>query len=182
MVIPRTVLRRKTQYLVALPREVRDLLKLRGGTVVYWHAWRDGEVVLTQRSTRKGGKPPRVDLERELRQAHAQIDTLNRQLEEAPHRARNQAWFELAQKGMKLQLTGLPVIGAIHARLAAIEGLLEEKRPGRSLRVQRPVRGRRRTETIPAPILSPPDSERGGVGAGAASPRPTLEESPTHAP
>jgi len=171
MVIPRTVLRRKTQYLVALPREIRDALKLQGGSVVYWHAWRDGEVVLTPRATRKGGKPPRVDLQRELKAAHAQIDVLNRQLEELPHRARNQAWFELAQKELKLQLTGLPVIGAIHNRLAAIEALLQGRLASGVLNRRRPRGAAQPRTSNPRPDPPPSEASEGAATSGGAAPQ-----------
>lgn len=76
----RKVLGRRGQLLVALPSRVRRHLALAASQSVWWHYPRTGEVVLSIREERVGGKP-RADLpcphcetrERELHELRARL-------------------------------------------------------------------------------------------------------------
>lgn len=57
MIEKRKVAARHGQLLVALPATVRDHLTVESGSVVYWHIVQAGEVSLSPRPSRRGGRP-----------------------------------------------------------------------------------------------------------------------------
>ena len=137
---------------VALPRSVREHLGVEPGDHVYFHAVRGGEVVLAATSERRGGRPEGLALVRQLAKAKQRI----RSLEERVRVIREAAWneFRAAEAGrvVKLHLSGVPELNAIHEQLRDISAQLGlRSRP----RWSRRPRGRRRVETVPGPDSVP---------------------------
>jgi hypothetical protein len=154
--LPRHVVARKDQHLVALPAEVRRHLSLAKGVRVWWHIGRKGAVSLSTMERPPSGRWSTAEACESCARYRAEIERVQRKLSEQAPAARRHAWFEMAQQKLRLELTGLPVMGALNDRLRRIEERLD-RLVGRApyLRRERaqPVR---KTERVSAPVLSAP--------------------------
>jgi hypothetical protein len=180
--LQRHVVARKDQMLVALPAEVRRHLSLAKGAQVWWHITRKGDVSLTASPRGPSGRPSPAQVCESCGRYRAEIERVQRKLSEQEPAARRRAWFEMAQQKLRLELTGLPVMGALNDRLRRIEEQLA-RLVGRApyMRSQRahPVR---KVERAPAPVLSSPSEAGGADTSGGEAPQVSHSESLVQAP
>lgn len=65
-------------WIIAVPAEVRDWLRISHHVKLYWHMARRGEAVLTVATARKAGAPDTTRVTRELAEARAEISAIKR--------------------------------------------------------------------------------------------------------
>jgi hypothetical protein len=174
MALQRRTYRLRNSWIVALPREVRAHLKLKGGEDVYWHVTGANEVALTKHERREGGRPSLDKLRREILLGREREERLMRRVHQAPaaHAARseNQGYMR-ALKHMGFGPTWVrdvqKALGEIADSVKWIEAKTRQDRHVRG----RPPRRLRRVDAIPLPSspLSPP-SVAGEAGTPGAEP------------
>jgi hypothetical protein len=155
----RHVFRLSRSLVVALPPTVRRHLGVDRGQLVYWHAVRRGEAVLTKAARRAGGHPEGLALARELETARVEVLRLQ-QRNDARDRAMYAEGYALGR------LDGEEVTRAPHGKRAnALRGRRMAQHawgrgvaPGgaRGEASARPRAGRP-VEVVDAPVLVLPD-------------------------
>lgn len=171
----RRVYRVGHSWLLALPRWARERLDCIAGGVIYLHDEGRDEIVVSALPVRPGGRPSGLKLARELAEAKRLIAELHTQ-RGITRDALFAEWDAQRQtRRIRVELEGVPALGAINERLARIEDHLGYRRGPWNYR---PKRGRPRVQTSPGPDhypgpTSPPfpvPCEEGGVGAGRPLP------------
>jgi hypothetical protein len=159
-------------WVVAVPKRVRDHLRMRSGGYVYWHLTGPREALLTRTEQRIGGKPPGLDLADELRAAHREVDRLKRKLAERPQRVFNQGtsagYSAAARIGFAFDATLRDLraeVRALHDEVARLTGRPVARRPPRRPRRARGVEVVRLPDAIPSPSPAPSSEVSGGDAA-----------------
>jgi len=137
MRIDRRVVRRKDQYLLALPAQVRKHLGAIGGSRLWWHIAQKGAVAVSNSGKVLRG---RLKLDADCPSCEGyrrELARLQAKLQSQPQRIWNQFRGQEALRKIHLELTGYPAIDAINDRLRAIEELL-------GVRLAKPPSTRRR--------------------------------------
>jgi hypothetical protein len=170
-------------WMVAVPKAVREHLRLRPRVAVYWHLAGPREAIISPHVHRIGGKPPGLDLVPQLKAAHQEIDRLRRKLQERPSRVFNQgsnAGVMIAQRvGYAFDETLREVRGDIRALRDELVRLARTPRPlrlPRGPRRHRPVEALTLPDAIPSPSPSPSSEVSGGDAAsGGETPQAAHE-------
>jgi len=159
MRIDRRVVRRKDQYLVAIPAQVRHQLGLVAGARVWWHTGQKAMVALTTSGRIQKG---RIRLDADCTSCvgyRRELAQLRAKLQAQPQRIRNEVWMQHALKRLSVELRGYPALDAINRRLGDIEAHLAGlpfPRRRRAARAPRP-KPARQVEVVDAPVLVLPD-------------------------
>jgi hypothetical protein len=153
MRIPRHVVARKKQWLVALPAQLRAHLRLTPGAMVWWHIGRKGMVSLTTSGHVRAGRPRADEDCPTCAKLRAELDRYRRELRDGESAAPGQWW----RQGY---MQALGDLGNVSADMKLALALLKEiaggvrRRPATNPS-QRTSR-RRATETSPGPDHYPP--------------------------
>jgi hypothetical protein len=170
-------------WVVAVPKRVRDHLRLKTGGAVYWHLTGPREALLTRGEQRIGGKPPGLDLADELKTAHREIDRLRRKVAERPQRVFNQGtsagYSAAARAGFAFDATLRELrsdVRALRDEVARLSGRPVARRPRRGPRRSRPVETVAGPDDYPSPSPSPSSEVSGGDAAsGGETPQAAHE-------
>src|SRR6266851_9854864 len=176
MKLDRRVVARKNQWLVALPAELRRHLSLVPVALVWWHIGRKGLATLTVSGHLRGGKPRGEEDCPACSKYRAELERLRHELREGDAALPGQYW----RQGY---MRALGDVGSVHAEvklaLVLLKQLLQESRERQQHEsrssVQRPPR-RRAVQTMPAPILSPPEELGGADTSGGEAPQVSHSE------
>jgi antitoxin component of MazEF toxin-antitoxin module len=161
---------------VALPARVREHLKLGPGREVYWHITRGKEIVLALTSKRAGGHPEGVSLQKQVIELERELARLRRKASARPERAVNMGIAHGWSQAMRVNRETLDLVQWLDGRLTEIlERIPFRRRAGRGSHPS-PVTDRRNVETIPAPILSPPEKLGGADTSGGEAPQVSHSE------
>jgi len=140
MRIDRRVMRRKDQYLLTMPAEIRHHLGVVAGARVWWHTGQKGMAAVTNTGRVVRGRL-KLDADCPSCQHYRQeITALRAKLPAQRQSAWQDAWRHYVLKKLSVEMKGLPVIESINNRLRGIEYRMEElagRRPP-----ARPRRGR----------------------------------------
>lgn len=143
-----------TSWVIPVSLAVRDHLKLKHATDLYWHLAGPREAVLTPHPQRIGGKPAGAGLVKELAAARAEIERLRAKLNARPVRVFNEGASMGAAAVLRQTVPIEGALGAINERLDRIEAALARmpwaRRPRRERAPQQHV------EHVPAPVLAAP--------------------------
>jgi len=103
MRVQRHVVARKTQWLVAIPSEVKHHLSLVPGATVWWHIGRKGQVGLTVTGRVRAGRPREDEDCPTCGKYRAELDRLRRELRER-EAATPAQWFRTSFQQMERAL------------------------------------------------------------------------------
>lgn len=165
MKIPRHVVARKNQHLVAIPAELRAHLGLVAGAVVWWHIGRKGQAALTVTGRIRAGRPTKDEECPSCKHYRDELDRLRRELREG-EAATPRQWWRQGYARANADLGNIKAEVEMCVRL--LQEVLRDRRRGRGSSA--PTRGhrngaRRTAEVVPAPILQEQKSELAPVGA-----------------
>jgi hypothetical protein len=124
MRIDRRVVRRKDQYLIPIPAEIRHQLGLVAGARIWWHTGQKGMAAVTNTGRVVRG---RLKLDADCPSCagyRKEIASLRAKLPAQRQSAWTDAWRHYAMKELSVNLKGLPVIEAINERLRDIQDRL----------------------------------------------------------
>ncbi len=163
-------------HVIALPVAVLKQLGARRGQALYWHTTRKAEAVLSPEARRAGGHPEGLSLQRQLAIERAEVARLT-QRNEARDRTMYAEGYNVgylqAQEAL-LRPGGASAERQRRRRIYAFAFPEGRKDPSP---VPAPRRRRsRKVETIPAPILSPPESSEGADTSGGEAPQVSHSE------
>lgn len=170
MVIKRKVMARKNQLLVAIPAEVRELLRASPGLDVYWHITRRQEALLSTRPGRVAGRAFDPDLSNALERANAEIRQLRGKLQQRPLKVLHEGYAQgyLKHMGELIRLTN-----AFDRQAEALRALRQDVLASVLLPSRR---ARARGHPSPPPAPSTSEAEGGADTSGAQPPGVPVED------
>ena len=167
MRVERKVIERKDQLLVAIPAAVRDHLGVVGRATVYWHTTKKGAAMLTTSGRARAGRMRIYADCASCAKYRAELQRLRAGVRGAQAGDYSAAFAQGVQQGIKVVPIWRHELEQLRGDVHELRGLLA------SLVIALPRRRgpRRRTDVIPAPVLSPPSSPNpGGADTSGAKP------------
>ncbi len=163
-------------HVIALPAAVLQKLGVRRGQALYWHTTRKAEAVLSPEARRAGGHPEGLTLQRELAAERAEVVRL-RQRNEARDRTMYAEGYNVGYLMAQERFTNPKGESAERQRRRWIYAYAfpdAGKTPPPP--TKRGGSRRRKVQTMPAPILSPPETLGGADTSGGEAPQVSHSE------
>lgn len=178
----RKAYRHGNSLVVALSAKVQAHLGVRPGHEVYWHLVRGKEVVLALTAERKGGHPEGLALRKRVEELEREVDRWRRKAQARPDHAINTGIAHGWAQAMRQNTEMVDLVKYLDGRFDDLAARIPfRRRPGRPARPPA-AEVTREVETMPAPVLSSPESSGGDAASGVANPQAAPVQQPTEAP